>query len=123
MTEKRHYKTFDEYVLDQPKASQEALAQLRAIILEVIPEAEELINYNIPAFALTKGAKREHQIMIAGYKKHVGLYPHPTTIEHFQDQLRPYKNAKGSVQFPLHEPLPKELIQRMIQYRMQRITA
>ena len=75
------------------------------------------MNYNIPAFALIKGGKREQQIMIAGYKKHVGFYPHSTTMEYFWDQLDGYKKAKGSIQFPLSQPLPKELIIKMVKYR------
>jgi uncharacterized protein YdhG (YjbR/CyaY superfamily) len=55
--------------------------------------------------------------MIAGYKKHVGLYPHPTTMEHFESKLVEYKRGKGSVQFPLKEELPRNLIAEMIQYR------
>ncbi len=79
----------------------------------------ELLNYNIPAYTLTENGKRAEQIMIAGYKKHVGLYPHPTTIEKFDAELSEYKRAKGSVQFPLNKPLPKELIEKMIRYRME----
>ncbi len=63
--------------------------------------------------------KRVEQIMIAGYKKHVGLYPHPTTMEKLDTELSAYKQAKGSVQFPLDKPLPKELIEKMIRYRME----
>ena len=55
--------------------------------------------------------------MIAGYKKHVGLYPHPTTMEKFEPELTEYKRGKGSVQFPLDKPLPKDLIIKMIKYR------
>ena len=83
----------------------------------MVPDAEELINYNIPAFALIRGGKREEQIMMAGYQKHVGFYPHPTTIEHFWDQLQDYKKAKGSVQFPTAKALPVDLIIEMVKYR------
>ena len=94
------------------------LEELRAIILEVIPDTTELINYNIAAFTLKEGGKRDSQIMMAGYKKHIGFYPHPVTMEHFWDELDGYKKAKGSVQFPLNRELPKELIMRMITYRL-----
>ena len=59
--------------------------------------------------------------MIAGYKKHIGFYPHPTTMEKFWDELGGYKKAKGSVQFPLTKPLPKELIKKMVKYRKELI--
>lgn len=81
-----------------------------------------MFNYGIPAFSLIDGGKREEQIMIAGYKKHVGLYPHPTTMEHFDKELSVYKKGKGSVQFPLKEDLPKELVVEMVKYRYELIT-
>lgn len=102
---------------DQPEACRDALRDLRAIILEAVPGAGETFNYNIPAFPLTAGGRREQQIMIAGYQKHVGLYPHPTTMEHFASQLAGYKKGKGSVQFSVAEPLPKVLILEMVRYR------
>ncbi len=117
-----NYATFIEYLEGQPEACRQALQELRRIILQVVPETEELFNYNIPAFTLVPGGKREHQIMIAGYKKHVGLYPHPTAMEHFEPRLTPYKRGKGSVQFPVHEELPKDLITEMIQYRLRLIS-
>jgi uncharacterized protein YdhG (YjbR/CyaY superfamily) len=111
------YQNYREYLQEQPAETQSALEQLRACILEAVPDAEECINYNIPAFALIPGGKRDQQIMIAGFKKHVGLYPHPTTMEHFSAELSSYKQGKGSVQFPLGHDLPCELIKRMVLYR------
>ncbi len=117
MSEFNNYKTVREYFDTQPELTKKALLELKECILKVEPNAEELFNYNIPAYALIKGGKREQQIMIAGYKKHVGFYPHPTTMEKFEPELKAYKRGKGSVQFPLDKPLPKELIIRMIEYR------
>ncbi len=111
--------TIDDYFNMQPEKTKNALLELRRFILTVKPDASELINYNIPAYSLVKGGKREQQIMIAGYDKHVGLYPHPTTMEKFDSELSEYKKGKGSVQFPLDKPLPKDLIKRMIKYRME----
>lgn len=111
------YKTISEYIEDQPVESRQALFQLRSIILEAAPGATELFNYGVPAFALIEGGKRDQQVMMAGYKNHVGFYPHPTTMETFSEQLHEYKQGKGSVQFPLNRPLPKELIIKMVRYR------
>lgn len=111
------FKTVEEYLASLPELSRKVLLELRECIWEVIPEATELINYNIPAYALVKGGKRDQQILIAGYAKHVGLYPSPSTIAHFWDRLDPYKRGKGSVQFPLNKPLPVDLIKEMLQYR------
>lgn len=113
------YSSVEEYRNDQPDQTKTALLQLKELILEVEPNATELLNYNIPAYALIKNGKREQQIMIAGYKNHVGLYPHPTTMEKFEPELKEYKRGKGSVQFPLDKPLPKDLITRMIKFRKE----
>ncbi|WP_194766299.1 iron chaperone [Tamlana sp. I1] len=118
MSEKVAFKTVDEYFNSQPENSRKALLELKACILKAAPYATELLNYNIPAYALVKHGKREQQIMIAGYKNHVGFYPHPSTIEKFDSELSAFKRAKGSVQFPLNKPLPKDLIVRMVKYRM-----
>ena len=93
------------------------------MIHQAVPEVRELINYGIPAFALVEGGKREQQVMIAGYGHHVGFYPHPTTIAHFAESLTAFKIAKGSVRFPLGEPLPEDLIVAMVTYRKMLIEA
>ena len=118
MSGKVEFKNVDQYFDAQPENTKKTLLELKECILKAEPNATELLNYNIPAYALVENGKREEQIMIAGYKKHVGLYPHPTTMEKFDSELSEYKRAKGSVQFPLDKPLPKELIVRMIKYRI-----
>ncbi|WP_411745587.1 iron chaperone [Reinekea sp.] len=112
----------DAYISSQPAEVQQALKTLRSYILQAAPEAVELINYDIPAFALVKDGKREQQIMMAGYKKHIGFYPHPTTIEAFEESLSDYKYAKGSVQFPLNKPIPKQLVISMVDFRLAQLT-
>ncbi len=113
--------SFNEYLGSQPENIRKALQELSEYILEAAPNASLLLNYNIPSFALIEGGKREQQIMIAGYKKHIGFYPHPTTMEHFRERLSEYKKAKGSVQFPLSKPIPKELVIEMVKYRKELI--
>lgn len=110
-------KSVEDYFNAQPEETKKALIELKKCILKVKPDATELFNYNIPAYSLVEGGKREQQIMIAGHKKHVGLYPHPTAMEKFETALNSYKKGKGSVQFPLGKPLPSELIIRMVEYR------
>ncbi|MCC4213596.1 iron chaperone [Leeuwenhoekiella parthenopeia] len=119
MSDTKDLKTVNEYFNAQPDKTKKALLELKACIVNVAQNATELLNYNIPAYALLEGGKREQQIMIAGYKKHVGLYPHPTTMEKFDSELSEFKKGKGSVQFPLDRPLPVELIKRMVRYRME----
>jgi uncharacterized protein YdhG (YjbR/CyaY superfamily) len=75
-----------------------------------------------PAGDSQRSTEAKKLYTIAGYKKHVGLYPHPTTMEHFEKQLTKYRRGKGSVQFPVDSELPKELIIDMITYRKKLIT-
>lgn len=114
-------KEVDAYIATQPSETQRALEELRSYVWMVAPQVSELMNYNIPAFALVEGGKRDKQIMIAGYSKHVGFYPHPDVIEAFSNQLTEYKFAKGSIQFPLNKPIPKELVIAMVKYRLSQL--
>lgn len=115
------YKTINDYIAQQPKPVQTILQELRAIIKEAAPDANEVLNYKIPAFTLVPEGKRDQQIMMAAYAKFVGFYPFPTVIAAFKDELKGYKTGKGSVQFPLNKPLPKDLIKRMVKYRRDEI--
>lgn len=119
MAESKQFTSVEEYINSQSEAAAATLRQMIEYIKEAAPDAIEMINYNIPAYALVKGGKREEQIMIAGFNNHIGFYPHPTTMAHFEPELTEYKRAKGSVQFPLSKPLPKDLIIRMVKYRRE----
>lgn len=121
MTDSKKFNSVKDYFDSQPESVKEALVHLKGCIYKAEPNAIEMINYNIPAYALIEGGKRDQQIMIAGYKKHVGLYPHPTVIKQFDNELSAYKKGKGSVQFPIDKPLPKELIVKMVKYRVELI--
>jgi uncharacterized protein YdhG (YjbR/CyaY superfamily) len=114
-------KDVDRYIAAQPPEAQRALEELRACIWQAAPGVSELMNYNIPAFALVKDGKRDQQIMIAGYLKHVGFYPHPDTIDAFADALAAYKFSKGSIQFPLNKPIPKPLVIKMVKFRLSQL--
>src|SRR5438105_12722174 len=100
--------TVDEYIKSQPIETQTTLKALRAIIKKAAPDAIELFNYDIPAYALVKGGKRDKQIMIAGYKTFVGFYTGTNILENFSAQLSAYKMGKASVQFPNNQPLPEK---------------
>jgi uncharacterized protein YdhG (YjbR/CyaY superfamily) len=114
-------KEVDAYIAAQPAETQRVLEELRSCIWKAAPGVSELMNYNIPAFALVEGGRRDKQIMIAGYAKHVGFYPTPDVIDAFADQLAAYKFAKGSVQFPLNKPIPKALVVKMVKYRLSQL--
>jgi len=111
------YKSVEQYLNDQQEDAKNALLELKKAILAAVPDAVELINYNIPAYALVPNGKRDRQVMIAGFKHHVGFYPTPAVLEKFADRLSGYKSAKGSVQFPLDRPVPSELVSEMVRYR------
>lgn len=115
------YESIDDYIADQSEEAQQKLEEIRQIIHEAVPDAEEALNYKVPAFILVPGGKRDHQIMMAAYAKFIGFYPFPMTMAEFSVELKDYKQGKGSVQFPLDKPLPKDLIRRMVRYRKEEI--
>lgn len=117
----KKYSSINAYIDEFPEETRKKLYELKECILTVVPNAKELFTYGVPAFSLIEGGKMEEQIMIAGFKNHVGFYPHPTTIEFFDKELSIYKRGKGSVQFPLDKELPKELIIEMVSYRLKQI--
>ena len=90
-------------------------------IFKVVPTATALMNYNISAFALFKGGKRDKQIMIAAFKNHIGFYPKPFVIEYFSSELEGYKFAKGSIQFPLNDPIPEKLIIKKVSFAFEKM--
>ena len=90
------------------------LKKLRALIRAAAPDAMETISYAMPTFDLNG----KHLVHFAGFAHHTGLYPMPSGIEAFKDELEPYKNAKGSVQFPLGKPMPWDLIRRIVEYQV-----
>ena len=106
-------KDMDEYIASFPAEIQEILENVRTAIRETAPEAKETISYGIPTFTL-KG----NLVHFAGYKKHIGFYPTPSGIEKFKKELSVYKGAKGSVQFPLDEPIPYDLIRQIVSFRV-----
>jgi len=103
----------DEYIAGFPQETSAILAKIREIIREAAPQAHETINYGVPTFTL-KG----NLVHFAGYKSHVGFYPTPTGIEKFKDELSAYEFAKGSVKFPLDQPIPYELISQIVRFRV-----
>lgn len=104
----------DAYIATFPAATQQQLQSIRSIIRSVIPQAEEVISYKMPAYKLNKVI-----VFFAGYSKHIGFYPTGTGIAHFQHEFGSYKSSKGAVQFPIDSPLPEELIKRIVAFKAQ----
>ncbi|MGK7378097.1 iron chaperone [Planococcus sp. 1R117A] len=113
-SENEAVKTIDEYIAQFPTDIQETLENLRKLIKEEAPQADEKISYQMPTFYL-----HGNLVHFAAFKNHIGFYPTPTGITAFENELSKYKSAKGSVQFPLHEPLPLDLIRQIVRYRVK----
>lgn len=92
----------DLYIQTFPEEVQILLQKLRQIILKAAPDAQELMSYKMPAYKQNK-----RLVYFAGYKKHIGFYPHTSPIVHFAEELVAFKTSKGAIQFPLNKPLPK----------------
>jgi uncharacterized protein YdhG (YjbR/CyaY superfamily) len=104
----------DDYVAAFPPDVRVLLAKLRATIRKAAPRAEEKISYAIPTFFLNGNL-----VHFAGYKKHIGFYPGASGIKAFKRELSAYKGAKGSVQFPLDEPMPLGLVRKIVRFRVK----
>lgn len=109
----------DEYIAGFPPETQALLEQMRSVIRSVAPDATETIAYAIPTFDLNG----THLVHFAGFAKHVGFYPVPTGMAAFEEELSAYKRGKGSVQFPLDQPLPTDLIRRIVEFRVGEVTS
>lgn len=106
-------KSVDDYIAQFPPETQKLLQQVREAVLETAPHAVESISYAMPAYKLNG----KPLVYFAGYKNHIGFYATPTGHEAFKVELSKYKQGKGSVQFPLDEAMPLELIKRIVMYR------
>jgi uncharacterized protein YdhG (YjbR/CyaY superfamily) len=113
-TNKNVYQSIDEYIQSHPKPIQAKLKQLRALIKHIVPEAREMISYRMPTFYLNGNL-----VHFAAYSKHIGFYPTSSGIANFKNKLSKYKHSKGAVQFPIDEPLPIELIKRIVKFRAE----
>jgi len=110
--------SIDEYVAESPPEAQRALEALRALIRASAPDATETISYAIPTFDLNG----RHLVHFAAFAKHVGFYPTGSGIEAFREELKPYRSGKGSVQFPLGQPMPTDLIRQIVEFRVEENT-
>lgn len=113
------FTNFNEYFLLFPEEVQLKMEILRKVIHSQNPDLEEYIGYQMPAFKY----KEKPLVYFAAYKNHIGFYPLPEAIVHFENDFieRKYKFSKGAVQFPLKEELPLDLIEKMVQFRISEI--
>lgn len=105
----------DEYIATFPGEVQKEMQQLRSLIHELVPKAEETISYAMPTFNLNGS----YVVYFAGFKNHIGLYPAPVDNDDFAKDLEGYKTGRGSVQLPLGEPLPVKLITKIVKFQLK----
>ncbi len=106
--------TVDAYIASAPEAVQPILRRMRALIRAVAPDAGETITWGMPTY---RG--RHNLAHFAFHKAHMGFYPGAEAIVHFQSELTAYATSKGAIQFPYAEPLPEELIAKIVRFRAE----
>ena len=111
---KRTFSGIDEYIAIFPKDIQKKLKELRKAIHEAAPEAEETISYGMPAFR-----KNKVLVYFAAAKNHIGFYPTASPVVEFEKELAKFKHSKGAIQFPLDEPMPLDLVRRIVEFRVK----
>ena len=104
----------DAYISTFPADIRVILEQLRKVIHESAPGAQEAIRYGIPTFMF-------HGTLVhfGAFEQHIGFYPTPSAIRAFEDELRPYSHAKGSIRFPLDNKIPLDLVRKMVRFRVE----
>ena len=105
--------SIDDYIATFPVGVQKRLQSIRRAIRKAAPEAEEKISYRIPAFTLGGNL-----IYFAAFRNHIGVYPGAAAIVAMKADLQGYRTAKGTVQFPLDQPLPLPLIEKMVRFKI-----
>lgn len=113
MKKKGTPKSVEEYIANYPEDIQVKLKKIRTIILENVPDVEELISYQMPAYKYLGVL-----VYFGAHKNHIGFYPLPSAIKAFKKELVNYQTSRGAIQFPLDQPLPIELIGTMVSFRI-----
>jgi len=115
---KTGFKSVDEYIASQPEAVQNVLKRVRSTICKAVPGTEEVISYQIPTYKLN-GRPVLH---FAGWRHHYSLYPsNDRLVAAFKDALAPYEVNKGTIRFPLSEPVPVKLIEGIARFRAKEV--
>ena len=109
----RGYTSVDEYITSFPKDVQAKLEELRRFIRRIVPEAEERISYQMPAYFLNGVL-----VYFGGHSHHIGFYPTSSGIRAFEKEISNYKHSKGAIQFPFAQPLPTALIEKIVRHRI-----
>jgi uncharacterized protein YdhG (YjbR/CyaY superfamily) len=111
---RKQFETIDEYIAIFPKNVQEILEELRQVIKDSAPNAEEAISYQMPAFRLNGVL-----VYFAAFKNHIGFYPTSSAVAEFKKELSRYELSKGTIRFPLDEPIPFDLVKKIVKFRVR----
>jgi uncharacterized protein YdhG (YjbR/CyaY superfamily) len=114
---RKQFETIDDYIKTFPTDVQSILEKMRQTIRKAAPEAIEAISYQMPTFKLNG----KNLVHFAAFKSHIGFYPIPSGIEAFRRELSQYKQGKGSVQFPVDKPIPYDLVEKIVRFRVKEI--
>lgn len=106
--------TIAEYYASLPKGQQAILQELQTFIQEIVPEAILKISYQMPTFYLNGNL-----VHFAAFSNHLGFYPAPEAIRFFAKELENYPTSKGAIRFPWDQPVPYELIKKIVIFRQQ----
>ncbi|MBE9915683.1 hypothetical protein G8C92_16840 [Paenibacillus donghaensis] len=117
MNKKITYGSIDEYISTFATEVQVILQSIRQVIKESAPDAKEKISYQMPTFEL-----HGNLVHFAAFKHHIGFYPAPDGVEAFKEEIEPYHTSKGTIQFPIDQPIPYELIRKIVLFRVARNT-
>lgn len=109
----------DQYIENYPSSVQILLRKIRQTILKAVPDGVEVMSYGIPTVDL----RGKHVVHYAAFKNHIGFFPTPSGIEAFQNKLLPYKTSKGAIQFSYNKPIPYDLIQEIVRYRINNLSS
>lgn len=115
----KKYKSWEEYIEDQTPRGVEMLEELKELIINTLPYAEQTMGYGVPAFNMVPNAKLENKIMVAAFKNHVSFYPHKDTIKHFLPDLSEFKVLEGTIQIKYSQDIPTELFKKMLLHRYE----
>lgn len=110
-------KNVDEYIQMFPKNIQKILKEVRKTIQKTAPKAEEKISYSMPSYKFNG----KYIVYFAAWKDHIGLYPTSSGVRAFKKELAPYKVTKGSIHFPLDQPIPHNLIKKIVSFRLKEV--
>ena len=111
---RKEYENIDQYITDFPLEVRTILEKMRDTIRKTAPEAEEAIRYGMPTFIL-----HGNLVHFAAFRHHIGFYPTESGVAAFETELAPYVHGKGSIQFPIDQPVPYDLVRRIVEFRVR----